>query len=53
MICYLKVVPVQQSVDMFKALRDRGVTAGLMLFEGTVELDYRLIGYGRIGLVID
>ncbi|GMS90886.1 hypothetical protein PENTCL1PPCAC_13061, partial [Pristionchus entomophagus] len=28
------VVPVQQSVDMFKALRDRGVTAGLMLFEG-------------------
>ncbi|GMR44544.1 hypothetical protein PMAYCL1PPCAC_14739 [Pristionchus mayeri] len=28
------VVPVQQSVDMFKELRDRGVTAGLMLFEG-------------------
>ncbi|GMT21064.1 hypothetical protein PFISCL1PPCAC_12361, partial [Pristionchus fissidentatus] len=28
------VVPVQQSIDMYKALMNRGVTTGMMLFEG-------------------
>lgn len=28
------VVPVQQSVDMYRALMNRGVTAGMMLFPG-------------------